>query len=265
MMLNIMAVQNRITQDLTKHLLTRKQSRTNEGFSGYQPSENDTFELISPKMMSNPPSSLQHRQRLHRRQNSTPVAFEAMRVQHPATIQRQNSHQHRRGQSIDSRSPIRRQHHHTGSMVSITNLGSTLHGQQILREAQQQKLSRPGQHQHFELPVSPQCGSYLSQTHGSLPTSPYDNMTMNAFMQNQGMPSHSQYFPQDFNVPLSADLQVSFEIDENNQHYFQNAHTLNQSMEASMQDRRMSHPELRIQTGMRPLTPTQQIQTGMDD
>lgn len=212
--------------------------------------------------MSNPPSSLQQRQRLHRRQNSTPVAFEAMKVQHPTTIQRQNS-QHRRGQSIDSRSPIRRQHHHTGSMVSITNLGSTPYGQQILREAQQQRISRPGQHQQIELPVSPQCGMYLSHPSHSLPTSPYDNMTMNAFMQSQGMSAHSQFMPQDFNIPMSAGLSGGFELDENNQHYFQSAQYFpHQHMGFAVQDRRQSHPELRIQTGMRPLTPTQQIQTG---
>lgn len=227
----------------------------------HQPSDNDTFELISPKMMSNPPSSLQQRQKLHRRQNSTPVAFEAMKVQHPALIQRQNS-QHRRGQSTDSRSPIRRQHHHSGSMVSITNLGSTIQGQQILREAQQQRLSRPGQQQQIELSESPQCGTFPSQTNGSLPESLYDNMSMNVAMQSQGMPTHSQFNPHDFNMPMPTGLPMGYVIDENNQHYIQNAHMYAQSMGMQFHDRRMSHPELRIHTGLRPLTPTQQIQTG---
>ncbi|KAL8243854.1 hypothetical protein R6Q59_010112 [Mikania micrantha] len=209
-------------------------------------------------MMSNPPSSLQQRQRLHRRQQSTPVAFEAMKVQHPATVQRQNS-QHRRGQSIDSRSPIRRQHQHTGSMVGITNIGSTPFGQQILREAQQQRLSRPGQQQSIELPVSPQCGIFLPQSRQSLPTSPYDNMTMNAVMQAQSMAAHSQYFSQDSHMPPSAGLQGAYEIDENNQHYFQNAHMFPHNVGAPMHERRMSQPDLRIQTGIRPLTPTQQF------
>jgi hypothetical protein len=213
--------------------------------------------------MSNPSSSLHSQPGLHRRQHSTPVlAFEAMKMERPTPIQRQNS-PHRRGQSQDSRSPIRRQQHQrTGSTVSTTNIGSIPHGQQILREAQQQRLARPGQPHPNELPVSPQCGIYQPMSN-STSTSPYDNMPMNAVMQHhQAIPTHSQFIPQDFKMPMSAGLPMGFELDENN-HYFQSSHPISQYMGGMpLHDRRLSQPDLRIHTGMRPITPSQQIQNG---
>jgi len=217
--------------------------------------------------MSNPPSSLRQQQRMqqHRRQNSTPVvAFEAMKVSQP-TPQRQNMH--RRGQSFDyqqqqQRSPIRRQQQN--GMVNITNLGH--HGQQILREAQQQRLARPGQQQHTEIPQSPQCGNFMTGS-PSIPVSPYENMTMNGTMQSSSMQvPHSQYYTQEMNLPMSAGLHgMGVSFDENSQHYFQQAHMVPQTapMMQMPEDRRMSQPDLRIQTGLRPFTPTQQVQTGM--
>lgn len=213
--------------------------------------------------MSNPISSLHNPQGIHRRQHSTPIlAFEAMKMERPTT-QRYNS-QHRRGQSQDSRSPIRRQlHQRTGSAVSITNQGTTTQGQQILREAQQQRIARPGQQSQIELPVSPQCGIYQTMSN-SMSMSPYDNMSMNAIMQQpQAMTTHSQFIQQDFKMPMTAGLSMNFELDENN-HYFQNSHMMNQYMGGvPLHDRRMSQPELRIHTGMRPLTPAEEIQSGM--
>ena len=219
------------------------------------------FELISPNMMSNPPSSLQSRQKLHhQRQNSTPVAFEAMKVPMPPHTQRQTLH--RRGQSYDmARTPIRRQQH-TGSAVSMTtNIGS-IHGQQILREAQQQRIARPGQQYtqpQVDTSVTQHCGNFPHPQ--SFSTIPYD-MTMNAIIPiNQEMMQHSQY--QNMQMPLSAGPQSPFVFDENSQHYFQAMHQMQEAAQMMAQtDRRMSQPDLRIQTGLRPYTPTHQLQTG---
>lgn len=221
------------------------------------------------KMMSNPPSSLQQRQRLHRRQNSTPVvAFEAMKVT-ASMPQQPRQNLHRRGQSFDlQRSPIRKQQH--GSAVSMTNLGS-FNGQQILREAQQQRIVRPGQqnqHQqnmHISIPNSPDCGMF-PVTSNSIPPSPYDNMTMNAIM-HQNSPGmdfqHSQQYFSDMNMPMQSGVPMGL-MDENHPQYFldyQGAH-LQQGTGISFDNRRMSQPDLRVQTQLRPETPSQQIQTG---
>ncbi|KAH8592318.1 hypothetical protein B0O99DRAFT_484960, partial [Bisporella sp. PMI_857] len=52
-------------------------------------------------MLSNPTNNLQNRQRLHRRQNSTPNAFDSVKVHDLPTIQRHGAH--RRGMSLDTR------------------------------------------------------------------------------------------------------------------------------------------------------------------
>jgi hypothetical protein len=208
-------------------------------------------------MMSNQPSSLQSQptKQFHRRQNSTPVvAFEAMKV---SQLPPQRQDVHRRGLSFDQhqRSPIRRQ---PGNMVSITN---PPHGQHILREAQQLRTARPGQ-QHIttDLPISPNCANFPN----SQPSTPYDQMSMNAAMQkSQSMQfQNSPYYPYDMS-PAMSPMQNAFpnvvRVDENSQHYFQNVHP-NQDPNMVF-DRRMSQPDLRVQT-MRPLTPADQIQNG---
>lgn len=208
-------------------------------------------------MMSIPPSSLQSRQKLHRRQTSTPVAFEAMKVQMPpASIQRHNMH--RRGQSFDlCRGPVRR-HAHTGSAVSInTNMGPN-QGQQILREAQQQRIPKPGQQAiqpRVDTSSAQQCGMFPQ----SSPSIPYD-MTMNVPSPHGMVPYTHLHQMQ---MSLSAGLQPPIMLDENNQHYFQNMHQMQELPEMMhFNDRRMSQPELRVQTGLRPYTPIHQIQTG---
>ncbi|PBP20035.1 C2H2 transcription factor Swi5 [Diplocarpon rosae] len=72
-------------------------------------------------MLSNPTNALHSRQRQHRRQQSTPNAFEAVKASNLPTIQRHNSH--RRGMSLDTR---RRQ--------------------SPPQDYMQQRLARPGQH-----------------------------------------------------------------------------------------------------------------------
>lgn len=205
-------------------------------------------------MTSNPPSSLQSRQRLHQRQNSIPVALEAMKVQIPPNPARQAMH--RRGQSYDmSRSPIRR-HQRTGSAVSMnTNLG-----QHILREAQQQRIARPGQQQiqpRIDTSIAQQYGGYPPQ---SLPGTPYE-MTMNAFMSApQNMMQHPQYQNMHMQIPHCSPNQ--FAVMENMQGYFQPMHPMDDGQIMPNVDRSTSQPDLRIHTGLRPYTPTHQIQTG---
>ncbi|KAK0612061.1 hypothetical protein B0T14DRAFT_340400 [Immersiella caudata] len=107
-------------------------------------------------MLSNPPpsaSSLHARQRQHRRQNSTPSAFEAVKIAPLPNFQQRAAHMsHRRGLSLDTRrsqfSPTTptttiRQDYTTVS-TTTTNTGSTTTPQHVLREAQQQRIARPG-------------------------------------------------------------------------------------------------------------------------
>ena len=241
------------------------QSRTVEG--GFnQPSENPNSNSSRLKMMSNPTPDLQQRQKLHGRQNSTPLAFEGGKVpQMPPALQRPPSH--RRGQSLDQqRSPIRRQPP-TGSMVSITNLGSTPHGQQILREAQQQRVARPGQ-QNIEIPQSPQCGP-LSPQYNLTPNPMYSNhqQAMSAAMQSSGnmQTAHSPYFLRDAHLAMSADPDgMGLGFDENTHHYFQQSHHYRQESDHQLEEMRpMSQPEMNMffQQQQRPTTPAHQIDT----
>ncbi|EXJ73677.1 regulatory protein SWI5 [Cladophialophora psammophila CBS 110553] len=172
---------------------------------------------------------------------------------------------HRRGQSFDlQRSPIRK--HQQGSTVSMTNLGS-IHGQQILREAQQQRIARPGQQQpnmHMDIPISPGCGMFPATT--SMPASPYNNMRMNAIMQQSspGMTfAHSQQYFTDMNMSMQNGVPAGL-MDENSLQYFHEAQALQfpPSVGISFDNRRMSQPDLRIQTQLRPHTPSHQIQSG---
>ncbi|KAK5070509.1 Metallothionein expression activator [Lithohypha guttulata] len=63
-------------------------------------------------------------------------------------------------------------------------------------------------------------------------------------------------------MPTSANSRTSYMFDENTQHYFQPMHHMQDIQQmVPPHDRRLSQPDLRIQTGMRPYTPTHQIQT----
>lgn len=213
--------------------------------------------------MSNPPSVLQQRQKLHRRLNSTPVAFEALKVPTlPTTIQRHNSH--RRGQSLDHRSPTRGADRQTGSTVSITNTGSTTIGQQILREAQQQNIARPGQRN--QSPVSSQCAIF--QDHNIDQNDLYNSTTMNAILQEQSnlqvASPLQQFFSQDLYMSSPAGFEgMDSNVDQEAQHYFQSTHSVRQSFEDDMMnERRMSQPDLQMYGQQRPTTPAQQMNTG---
>ncbi|WYZ34074.1 hypothetical protein EsH8_I_000350 [Colletotrichum jinshuiense] len=98
-------------------------------------------------LSNNPPTSNLHaRHRAHRRQNSTPTAFEAVKIQPlPNNVQRQRALGHRRGLSLDTR----RQDFAMVSMNTNTGLAQPQH---VLREAQQQRFqARPGPRQQANL------------------------------------------------------------------------------------------------------------------
>ena len=92
-------------------------------------------------MLSNPTNNLHNRQRQHRRQNSTPNAFESVKVPDLPNIQRHGGH--RRGMSLDTRQ--RQTPPQDILTASTTNQGYQTTQQHILRETQQQRLVRPGQ------------------------------------------------------------------------------------------------------------------------
>ncbi|KAH0565652.1 hypothetical protein GP486_000962 [Trichoglossum hirsutum] len=104
-------------------------------------------------MLSNTNQALYRQQRLHRRQNSTPTAFEAPKVPLLPATKLQRLALHRRGQSLDQRTQQTRQRLvQDDSTVSITP-GFQPNQQHTLRATQQHKLVQPGQQQQrFSFP-----------------------------------------------------------------------------------------------------------------
>ncbi|KAI1159197.1 hypothetical protein F5B18DRAFT_637751 [Nemania serpens] len=112
-------------------------------------------------MLSNPPpSGLHARHRQHRRQNSTPTGYETMKIASnlpnmQSSPLRTQPHQqrsrvsHRRGMSLDTRRQVLAQRRQEYNMVSHTNnnTGSANTPQHVVREAQQQRIARPGPQQ----------------------------------------------------------------------------------------------------------------------
>ena len=94
------------------------------------------------KMLSNPTNNLHNRQRQHRRQQSTPTAFEPVKVPNLPSLQRHGSH--RRGMSLDLRRRQSPPQEHNN-----TNQGYTTTPQHILQETQPQRLTRPGPSQQY--------------------------------------------------------------------------------------------------------------------
>ncbi|KAL9110382.1 MAG: hypothetical protein Q9227_005113 [Pyrenula ochraceoflavens] len=213
-------------------------------------------------MMSNPTNALNRRQQLHRRQNSTPVAFEAMKVPTIPTpaLRRQNSH--RRGQSLDTSDRIPEE----DPTVSNTNIGLTPKGQHILREAQQIKIARPGQHQP-QVP-SPLHESFFqnqqffpfSQSNPGTPGTYFDeSIGMTTSIVPVNTPGA---YPQSLKMPLSAGpegLDIDMDIFPG-QDYFQQSHQhVNcQTDQQMMHLRRQSMPDAHG-FAPQPSTPTHQI------
>lgn len=149
-----------------------------------------------------PPAGLQARQRQHRRQHSTPNAFDAMKIAgnnlpshmqpHQQVHQQQQQHQqqpqpqqqqsgrsrvsHRRGMSLDTRrqqmqspSAFRQEFHNTVSEHTNTGLKPPQH---VQRETQQQRLARPGSQQAYANLASDE--NYLISPHAAPQLSGFD-------------------------------------------------------------------------------------------
>ncbi|KAG6018117.1 hypothetical protein E4U54_002727 [Claviceps lovelessii] len=119
-------------------------------------------------MLSNPPTSIHARQRQHRRQNSTPSAFEGMNIsQLPnANNRRQQAMAHRRGLSLDTRRNQVMQH-----MAQ-----QDINKHHILQEAQQQRIeARPGPQQfHYASIASKDGEEFLISPHGTPQSQRFD-------------------------------------------------------------------------------------------
>lgn len=93
-------------------------------------------------MLSHPRSSLQERHRRHRRQISTPTLLEAGRVPNLPTPALQRFQTHRRGQSLDQRSPCAKQfqaaQNGIDSATQIATNGTVYHHPQMLQELRRQ-------------------------------------------------------------------------------------------------------------------------------
>jgi regulatory protein SWI5 len=184
-------------------------------------------------MLSNPPpSGLQNRQRQqHRRQNSTPTAFETMEIanslptlpphQQPRPQQGRPRVSHRRGMSLDTRrqqiqSPTFRQEFHQ-TVSEHTNTGHNT--QHVLREAQQQRIARPGPQQAYANLASdenylisphatPQMQGFEGQCFDGLPASQPMNMPFD--MYNGQLNTMMKKNPEGFShgMPASQDFEL---------------------------------------------------------
>ncbi|KAG8354914.1 hypothetical protein FVEN_g7273 [Fusarium venenatum] len=134
-------------------------------------------------MQSNLSGGLHARQKQHRRQNSTPTAFEGAKIPNLPTAQRQTAH--RRGLSLD----IRRQHIAASPATTTTptrqnqmvgtntnNTGLSHYPQHnVLREAQQQRIqARPGTQNPYANLASSASDNYLMSPHGTPQTQRFD-------------------------------------------------------------------------------------------
>ncbi|KAI1039783.1 hypothetical protein LB505_004683 [Fusarium chuoi] len=114
-------------------------------------------------MLSNP-TGLHARQKQHRRQNSTPSAFEGAKIPTLPTTQRQTAH--RRGLSLDVR---RQQNQNINSAATRQNY------MQVLREAQQQRIqARPGTQNPYANLAPSGSENYLMSPHGTPQTQRFD-------------------------------------------------------------------------------------------
>lgn len=229
-------------------------------------------------MLSNPTNNLHNRQRQHRRQHSTPNAFEPVKATNLPNIQRHNSH--RRGMSLDQRrrqTPPQQEY-----MVSNTNPGyQTTQPQHILRETQQQRLARPGQHQFaqfdndenylnsptvtpqrqsFEAGCTNQYGERVSQSQFQFPgpINTIVNVDPNSFNGNQDF---NLYQTETVLTP-SAYLDFSAGFENSSQGTNSQSHSRRSSagrrISGGIMDRVAQFEHLALQSPCRPTTPPNQ-------
>ncbi|KAH7395543.1 hypothetical protein BKA64DRAFT_708939 [Cadophora sp. MPI-SDFR-AT-0126] len=228
-------------------------------------------------MLSNPTKNLHNRQRQHRRQQSTPNAFEPVKATNLPNIQRHNSH--RRGMSLDQR---RRQTPPQEYMVSNTNPGyQTTQPQHILRETQQQRLARPGQNQFtqfdndenylnspavtpqrqsFDAGCTNQYGNRLSQSEFQFPgpINTIISVDPNSYNGNQDL---NLYQAETVLTP-SAYLDFSAGFENSSQGTNSQTHSRRSSagrrISGGIMDRVAQFEHLALQSPCRPITPPNQ-------
>ncbi|KAI0006749.1 hypothetical protein F4779DRAFT_549840 [Xylariaceae sp. FL0662B] len=190
-------------------------------------------------MLSTTPSGLQVWNRQHRRQNSTPTAFETMKIATNLPSMHQHQQQrsrisHRRGLSLDIRrqqqmqSPTTPLRQEIQTVSNDTNIGLTT-PQHVPRETQQQRIARPGpQHAYANLASdenyllsphgTPQMQNFEVQCFDGLPSQQDINLSfemyngpMNAIVKNQESFSSNMTASSDFDLlPSSALSTPSF-------------------------------------------------------
>jgi regulatory protein SWI5 len=223
-------------------------------------------------MLSNPTNNLQTRQRQHRRQNSTPNAFESVKVSNLPNIQRHGAH--RRGMSLDTR---RRQSPPQDlNTVSNTNQGYQTTQQHILRETQQQRLARPGQQfttfdndeNYLNSPiVTPHRQSFdasCTNQYGQRPASQYDyngpvNTIINVDPNNFPGGNDFALFQSDGNMTPSAFLDFSAAME--NEYIVQSENSSKRSsrrISGGIVDRVAQFESLALKSPSRPITPPNQ-------
>ncbi|KAK4122018.1 hypothetical protein N657DRAFT_665248 [Parathielavia appendiculata] len=110
-------------------------------------------------MLSNPPhmSGLHSRQRQHRRQNSTPSAFDVVKIAPLPSPQKRRPTSHRRGLSLDTRgehlppAPTTTRQEYVSVSMPPPNTGPPSTPRHELRDTQQQHTARPSHVQHTSI------------------------------------------------------------------------------------------------------------------
>lgn len=232
-------------------------------------------------MLVSSPSGMQRHQRQHRRQNSIPVALEAVKVPKlPAAAMHRYS-MHKRGMSLDQ---------------PMTNLQPTLMpknapstGQNqytnVLREAQQQRTSQLNQHPYFnetQVQIMSNADAQRLETRGlNVYTNQYsnENSPINACMNSGGLNIKHVNSKVQRNKPAAeliqqqqlqrqqpcTDENLSFSHGLENQSMSEgawNQYVVNQSMLAQMYDLRRASVQSDIShQAYMPTTPPKQVQS----
>ncbi|KAI0122551.1 hypothetical protein F4814DRAFT_212694 [Daldinia grandis] len=175
-------------------------------------------------MLSNPVHGGLHAQhRQHRRQNSTPTGYETMKIAtNLSNMHQQHQNQqrsrmsHRRGMSLDIRRqqpqqqmqtpiiPIRQDY---STVSNATNNTGSITSQHVLREAQQQRMARPGSQQAYANLASDD--GYLISPHGTPRTQSFEGQGFDALSSQHDMQINLDMYNGPMNVIIKKN-QESF-------------------------------------------------------
>ncbi|KAK6953531.1 hypothetical protein Daesc_005836 [Daldinia eschscholtzii] len=170
-------------------------------------------------MLSNPVHGDFHaRHRQHRRQNSTPTGYEMMKIatnlpnMHQHQNQQRSRMAHRRGMSLDTRRQQQQQQQPQQQMQpstiptrqdystvsNATNNTGSITSQHVLREAQKQRIARPGPQQAYANLASDD--SYLISPHGTPPTQSFEGKEFGSLSNQQDMQINLDIYNAPMNV-----------------------------------------------------------------